>query len=351
MSAIDQAFIRAYEIDEPVIAAPSRAPAPAAPSPCAQEATSSYAAVSIVEAAVAQPQRVTASPVAPRAPHQAPPVQLEPQPVFASAPVPTFAVPPVAEAIAAAPVAAPQPSETNRQRRPLSTFAQSTPTVEGRFKPALEVDSFRWPVVDEQLMFRCRAQFQPALSAILAADEDGRSLIGIGSQGAGAGGTTLVCCLARLLVETGKTVAVVDANFLKPGLASHLGLAAAVGWEDVLAGNVSLAEGVVHSLSDRLSLLPLATGGVGAASRLESIHASVTAGVLRYHYDIVLFDLGVVSERLQGPIARRVIQQCRLDGALVASGRGAAQPQQLLQSAPELATICLGVVENQLRAA
>lgn len=349
MSAIDQAFIRAYEIDEPAIAAPSRNPA--VPSPRAPEPPSKYAAVSIVEAAVAQPQRVPASPVAQRAPYHAPSVPLESQPVVASAPVPAFTAPPVAMPTVAASAVSSKPSEGTRQRRPLSTFAQSTPTVEGRFKPALEVDSFRWPVVDEQLMFRCRPQLQPALAALLAADDDGRSLIGIGAQGSGAGCTTLVCCLARLLVETGKTVAVVDANFLKPGLASHLGLAAAVGWEEVLAGNVSLAEGVVHSLSDRLSLLPLAAGGVGAASRLESIHASVTAGVLRYHYDIVLFDLGVVSDRLQGPIARRVIQQCRLDGALVATGRGAAQPQQLLQSAPELATICLGVVENQLRAA
>jgi Mrp family chromosome partitioning ATPase len=191
------------------------------------------------------------------------------------------------------------------------------------------------------------------VETLLAADDAGRSLLGVGAQSAGAGCTTLVACLARLLVEAGKTVAIVDANFARPGLATHLGLAAEIGWEDVLSGRVSLAEAVVHSLGDRVSLLPLAIGGPAAASRLETIHASVTAGVLRYHYDIVLFDLGVVADTQQGPIARRVIQQCRLDGALVASGRGAAaaQPQQLLRSAPELATICLGVVENQLRAA
>ena len=207
--------------------------------------------------------------------------------------------------------------------------------------------------MSEQLIRRCGAQLQPAVRTLLAADDAGRSLHGVGAQVAGTGCTTLVACLARLLVDAGKTVAIVDANFAKPGLASHLGLAAETGWEDVLSGRVSLAEAVVHSLGDRVSLLPLAIGGPAAASRLETIHASVTAGVLRYHYDIVLFDLGVVACPQQGPIARRVIQQCRLDGALVASGRGAAaaQPQQLLRSAPELATICLGVVENQLRAA
>jgi len=325
MSAIDQAFIRAYQLDEVEPASPHRAAAksPVRVATIQQAKVVESIAVKAVEAAVAQPQvkpvAVAVRPIAP----------------------PPIASPKVVE-----------PQGTS-QRRPLSTFAQPSQTVEARFKPALEVDSFRWSTVSQQLIHRCRQQLQPAVETILAADDAGRSLLGVGAQSAGAGCTTLVACLARLLVEAGKTVAIVDANFVKPGLATHLGLAAEFGWEDVLSGRVSLAEAVVHSLGDRVSLLPLAIGGPAAASRLETIHASVTAGVLRYHYDIVLFDLGVVADPQQGPIARRVIQQCRLDGALVASGRGAAavQPQQLLRSAPELATICLGVVENQLRAA
>lgn len=335
MSAIDQAFIRAYEFNE-AEPTPRRhetsKPLPRVDAVATSKVVESIA-VQAVEAAVAQPQLKPVA-AAPRA-HVAPapiaaPVEL-PQPAMVSSPAPS----------------------REPQRRPLSTFAQPTQTVEARFKPALEVDSFRWSAVSQQLIRRCRQQLEPAVATLLAADDAGRSLLGVGSQSSGAGCTTLVACLARLLVDAGKTVAIVDANFSRPGLAANLGLATENGWEDVLAGNVSLAEAVVHSLGDRLSLLPLVVGGPAAASRLETIHASVTAGVLRYHYDLVLFDLGVVADPQQGPIARRVIQQCRLDGALVASGRGAAaaQPQQLLRSAPELATICLGVVENQLRAA
>lgn len=324
MSAIDQAFIRAYQLDEAEPTSSHRATAKATVrvATIQQSKVVESIAVQAVEVAVAQPQ---VKPVA-------------------------AAVRPIAPPIASPKVVEPQGTS---QRRPLSTFAQPSQTVEARFKPALEVDSFRWSTVSQQLIQRCRQHLQPAVETILAADDAGRSLLGVGAQSSGAGCTTLVACLARLLVEAGKTVAIVDANFAKPGLATHLGLAAEFGWEDVLSGRVSLAEAVVHSLGDRVSLLPLAIGGPAAASRLETIHASVTAGVLRYHYDIVLFDLGVVADPQQGPIARRVIQQCRLDGALVASGRGAAaaQPQQLLRSAPELATICLGVVENQLRAA
>jgi Mrp family chromosome partitioning ATPase len=188
----------------------------------------------------------------------------------------------------------------------------------------------------------------------MAADEAGRSLIGIGSPAAHLGCTTLVTCLARLLAEAGKTVAIVDGNFASPALAPQLGLAVEAGWEDVLSGGLPLAEGVVYSLADRVALLPLVAGGARAAAALDSIHASVTAGVLRYHYDMVLFDLGAVGHGFQGEIARRLAQQCRLDGVVLATGQGHASgvhPQRLMQSAPELASICLGVVENQLRAA
>lgn len=336
MSAIDQAFIRAYELEEaePASSYRATAQAPQRVATIQQAKVMESIAVQAIEAPVAQPQvkSVAVRPIAPPMPA----VPFSPRQVIE---------PPVERASSESP--------RSSQRRPLSTFAQPSQLVEARFKPALEVDSFRWSMVSQQLIRRCGQQLQPAVATILAADDAGRSLLGVGAQSSGAGCTTLVACLARLLVEAGKTVAIVDANFVKPGLATHLGLAAECGWEDVLSGRVSLAEAVVHSLGDRVSLLPLAIGGPAAASRLETIHASVTAGVLRYHYDIVLFDLGVVADPQQGPIARRVIQQCRLDGALVASGRGAAaaQPQQLLRSAPELATICLGVVENQLRAA
>ena len=254
MSAIDQAFIRAYESDEAGSASSPRATSQALGrvAPHQQVKVVDAIAGQPVEAAVAQSQaKPVAAAVRPMAPPPiAPPKVVEPQ--------------------------------GTSQRRPLSTFAQPSQTVEARFKPALEVDSFRWSTVSQQLVDHCRRQLQPAVETLLAADDAGRSLLGVGAQSAGAGCTTLVACLARLLVEAGKTVAIVDANFARPGLATHLGLAAEIGWEDVLSGRVSLAEAVVHSLGDRVSLLPLAIGGAAAARRLEPIHSSVKPGVLRF---------------------------------------------------------------------
>jgi Mrp family chromosome partitioning ATPase len=240
------------------------------------------------------------------------------------------------------------------ERRPLSTFAKPGPTVEAHFKPALEVDQFRWSASCEQLVYRYRDRLRPALLALLAADEAGRSLIGIGAPAAGVGCTTVLACLARLLADAGKSVAIVDANFTAPGLAAKLGLAVEVGWEHVLAGDVPLAESVIYSLADRIALLPLVAGGDMAAEKLQNIHASVTAGIFRYHYDMVLFDLGSITGEAQASTARRLARQCRLDGIILTSGAApatAVHPQRLMQTAPELASICLGVVENQLLAA
>jgi Mrp family chromosome partitioning ATPase len=240
------------------------------------------------------------------------------------------------------------------ERRPLSAFARPGQVAEAQFKPALEVDRFRWPDVCEQLVHRHRAKLEPLVHSLMAADDAGRSLIGISGAAPRAGCTTLAASIARMLVESGKTIAIVDGNFAAPGLAAQLGLACETGWEDVLEGKTPLAESVVSSIGDRISLLPLMRGGAAAAERIQSIHASVTAGVLRYHYDMVLFDLGVLADRMQGPIVRSLARQCRLDGIVLASGASRSatfEPQQLMQTAPELASICLGVVENQFRAA
>jgi Mrp family chromosome partitioning ATPase len=248
--------------------------------------------------------------------------------------------------------AAPPASTTaaSSERRPLSSFTSTTPQVEARFRPGLEVDGFRWSRVNETLVQHHRPRWDAVIAALLAADDAGCSLIGVGGAARGIGATTTAACLARLLVDAGKTVALVDGDFATAGLARELGLAVDIGWEDVLAGRAPLADAIIQSIGDRLAVLPLVQGGAPAAEKLDAIHASITAGVLRYHYDIVLFDLGAVASKQQGPIAARLARRCRLDGFVLtaAPGAAAACEQQLAATTPELAGIGLGVIENQL---
>lgn len=293
MSAMDRAFIRAYETDEETTTMPARRPPPRSHNHDSKPAPHTRAFA-------------------------------DPAPVVGSA-----------------------PSES--QRRPLSTFTAPVSTVEASFQPALEVDAFLWSAVSNELVGKHHSYWGAVVQQLLTADDAGCSLIGVGSTSRRTGNTTVLGCLARLLAELGKSVAIVDGDFATAGLGRSLGLVAEIGWEDVLAGRVPLTEAVITSLHDRIALLPLVQGGVPAAEKLDAIHASITAGVLRYHYDIVLYDLGVVADSVQGPIARRIARRCRLDGTLlIASGATSAiHPEQLSQIAPELADICLGVIANQ----
>jgi Mrp family chromosome partitioning ATPase len=333
MSAIDQAFIRAYEIDDDAAPASSPAPArrpvpPQAPSPAAHIGPAPPHIRVYNEPTPASPlQRPGAAPHSPAPPSAA-----------------RQSAPPSAPAPSATAAAA-----TTTERRPLSSFTPPRPTVEARFRPEFEVDCFRWPLISDALIAHGAEAWNAALETLLTADANGCSLIGIAGATRGVGATTIVGCLARLLVACDKTVAIVDGNFAAPNLAASLGLAADLGWEDVLAGRAPLADAVIHSLDDRIALLPLLAGGAHAAEKLDAIHASVTAGVLRYHYDIVLFDLGALADPAQAAIASRIARRCRLDGMLLATAPS-SQPTsaaRIAQLAPELAAVCLGVIENQ----
>lgn len=307
MSAIDQAFIRAYEPDD--------------------------------AAAVSRGPRAVMDSSRSHAPH----FRLSNRKEVITPPEPTLNATATSSGAAA----------STSQRRPLSSFAQQTPPVEARFQPALEVDALRWSAVCDELCFKHTARWQGAIDALVAADEAGRSLVGVCGTARGAGATVATCCLARLLIHAGKTVAIIDGDFARAGLAQSLGLAADLGWEDVLAGRAPLADAVIHSLDDRLSVLPLVTGGIPAAEKLDGIHASISAGVLRYHYDLVLFDLGALGDELQEPVARRLVRRCRLDALLLVDG-GTSRvpgPDALHAAAPELAAVCWGMIDNSAQAA
>jgi Mrp family chromosome partitioning ATPase len=311
MSAIDEAFIRAYQSERAAAGAPQAAGAP-------------------VDRAVKQPLTMRNSPgqawsgLAPnsRVGERSAPASKE-----------------SAKATGNAPTVA---------RRPLSEFARPAQAPQQQFKPALEVDRFRWSPVSETLVRHHAGRLDNLVSTLMAADDAGRSLIGIAGMTRGVGCTTLVACAARLLVDAGKTVAIVDGNFAAPGLASALGLPIQAGWENVLAGGAPLAEAVVHSIGDQLAVLPLARGGAALAEKLDSIQASVTAGVLRYHYNIVLVDLGALDNPGQAGVACKIAKQCRLDAVILTSGRNqlsSISRQRLGQIAPDLAKLCLGQVK------
>ncbi len=272
-------------------------------------------------------------------------------------------------AVAARVPVAETPTNPTTTRRPLSELVAAEPVRREAFQPALEVDRYRWPAVCEQLADKRPQILEPVLDSVRNAVRGGHTLIGFLGAEPQVGCTTMLLSVARCLAESGSRVAVVDADFATAALAapegsaldlaSQLGLVVTVGWEDVLAGRVPLAEGVIGSIAESIAVLPLSRRPNSADELLQviqthGIQASVSTGVLRAHYDMVLVDLGCAAEPVQVSVARAIVQHCRLDTTLIVAHESAAQgPDRLAKRvlAPTSETACLGVVENWAEAA
>ena len=239
--------------------------------------------------------------------------------------------------------------QTSSGRRPLSSFSAPEQPPPAAFRPVYEVDGFRWPTSVEDLYGTCQTHLKSVVDQLLLASDEGRSLVGIAGTHRAVGCTTVLMFLARMLSASGKSVALCDADFTSASLATELGLEFEIGWEDALAGRLPLAECVVHSLGDEVALLPLRGDSSSGEELLSGIQTSVSAGVLRYHYDLVLFDLGAATETPQQTVAKKILQQCRLDATIIvadSSGDDRASVSQIRQLMETFESNCLGLVGN-----
>lgn len=174
------------------------------------------------------------------------------------------------------------------------------------FSPQLQVDRYFWPAEVIRLCQIAEGPLDAIIDTVALDAAHGKNGVGVGHCRSGDGATTLLLCLARRLAQHGVKVALVDADLCTPRLARRLGILAELGWEDVRAGRVPLAETAIESLHDRLVLIPrggakagqaAAEGdGAGASNpRSGAAQPTLPAAVvaeLRRHYDLVLVDLG-----------------------------------------------------------
>lgn len=158
----------------------------------------------------------------------------------------------------------------------------------------LEVDGYLWPKSVGKLAAPTQEAMEHLVESLL--ERVGRDQKAVGWQGCrhGDGCSTLLLAVARRMAERGLRVAMVDADFGHPSLARRLGLTPNAGWEEVAAGRLSLAEVVVESLRDGLSLAPWCASAStpGDAFSMQSPDAASFLEELRRNYDLVLVDLG-----------------------------------------------------------
>ncbi|TWU27831.1 CpsD/CapB family tyrosine-protein kinase [Bythopirellula polymerisocia] len=235
-------------------------------------------------------------------------------------------------------------------RRPLSAFAIPPKPVENVFSPAFEVDGFQWPAITEQLLLSTRDLLEPVVNLLLERAQEGHALVGLVGTQSKVGCSTVTMCLAKMIAQAGTPLTVVDANFSQGDLATRLGLEFDQGWEDVLAGEIPLAECAVHSLADCMTLIPLGGPVLSINESLASIQTAVIAGVLRYHHDIVLVDLGTPQTPEEYSAVQGMVEHCRLDTTIIVAPSGSSDPTTLhiIDSLRQLlGSTCLGVIGNR----
>ncbi|MEX1222997.1 MAG: hypothetical protein WEA31_00490 [Pirellulales bacterium] len=220
------------------------------------------------------------------------------------------------------------------------------PAVEPRanwLRPALEVDQFRWPDACQCIVAFAGGALDQCARKILNSARSGRRVVMVSGHERGEGRTTFLLCLAQRLSVIGVKTALVDGDFANPQLARRLGLVPDAGWDDVLAGKVDLAEVMIDSLQDKLSLAP-AVGRLRSTDRIEPRAWSGALDALRTHYQVVLIDTPPANEFLDwesDTIAG-------IDSAIVVQ-RGAAARSTTARIAHELRLrdICpLGHIQN-----
>ncbi len=182
----------------------------------------------------------------------------------------------------------------------------------------------------------------------IAAREGSRVVAFAGCQ-RGEGRTTTLLSIARSLAQSGASLAIVDADFHHPQLAEQLGLSVEYGWEDVLRGNLPLAEAAVQSQHDRITILPLRAPVDQAEQLVVSNQVSDDIGVLRQNYDLVLVDLGPLLDPLTSRSAFPLAIKARVNAAILVHDVSRVSSDHLTDASNRLTQVgvpTIGVMEN-----
>jgi succinoglycan biosynthesis transport protein ExoP len=181
--------------------------------------------------------------------------------------------------------------------------------------PVWEVDQFQWPRVCDRLLADGEGYFSQAGAKLLAAMNDGLKTLAVTGTRRGEGRTTLALCLARVAAKAGIQVAVIDADFARPQIASRLGLEITHGWQDAALGHIPLSEAAIKSLADDVTVLPLEITAVRRSLSLADPRVTATLRAAAATFDLVIVDLGPIApgEALSFPPD----EGCPLDAVIV----------------------------------
>jgi Mrp family chromosome partitioning ATPase len=221
------------------------------------------------------------------------------------------------------------------------------PPSAAKQSPLWEIDRFQWPRTCQKLFADEHSYLAHASGKLLAAVQDGLKVLAITGSRRGEGRSTLALCLARSAAQAGIQVAVMDADFARPQLASKIGLEIAYGWQDAALGKVPLSEAAVKSLADNITVLPLETSAAGRSLSLADPRVTATVRAAAATFELLILDLGPIGpgEALAFPPGER----CPLDAAIVVRDlrfATAAESEAIGQGLQDAGVEAVGIAEN-----
>jgi Mrp family chromosome partitioning ATPase len=277
--------------------------------------------------------------------HVAPPLSPAIHPSTSVAP-PHFLPPtPQARNTAVLPAVPLEPPATAEPSPP--TAPQKTAPQRAAFAPAWEVDELPWTEACEQMKDCTGRALWRAVERWQSPHGVMPRVIGVTSLIRREGRSTVAASLARSAADSGRRVALLDADLDNPRLSASLETQIAAYWTDCVFQGASLDEAAVHSVSDHLTVFPL-----GAPDRQSPLDWSSPEILelfqsLRPHFDLIVLDLGPLTE-----VLRRGLQgggDGPLDGTILLRDVRITGADQVLLIARELHQAGLpivGVVDN-----
>jgi MinD-like ATPase involved in chromosome partitioning or flagellar assembly len=134
----------------------------------------------------------------------------------------------------------------------------------------------------------------------------------------------------------------------RPELAAQLGLSPQVGWDSAVAGECSLADALIESQADGITILPLVSSH--PADGLPTLQKGGVLEQLRATFDILLIDAGALptdgSGEASSPAIRQLADACLL---VKKQAAGTRLVQQACHQLEQWNIPLVGLIENRCR--
>lgn len=181
------------------------------------------------------------------------------------------------------------------------------------FHAVWEVDSFQWPKLVDDLFRQDTALSSEIGRHLRQANRRGLKILAVTSAGASHGRSTVACCLAKAAARMGLRIALVDGDLHHPQLADRLNLDAVNDWQGTIVEQLPLEEAAIHSIEDRITLLPLQMRPQGAPLAPDHVKVQGVLRRLAASFDLVIID----SQHLGHPTGR--LMGCGIDSPIDAA--------------------------------